>query len=128
MINKERHYEMAKFSFCHPYYEINLEHAMALALQIHRRDNPEAPVDITVATAIKTLEAHLKASTFNWITGRVCLELLKAYQEALPILMIGKILGLNIDGSWLPTFDPQGNFTAEDLCKIEEIRLKHCHP
>jgi len=63
----------------HPYYDYTLDDALKLARSIKYRPfmMPSDPVP-EIAEAIKIIRKALRASTFNWITGRVALEVLRS--------------------------------------------------
>jgi hypothetical protein len=63
----------------HPYYDYTLDEALALARSTKYGPlmKPSDPVP-DIPEAIEIIRKALKASTFNWITGRVALEVLRS--------------------------------------------------
>lgn len=63
----------------HPYYNYTLDEALSLArsLKYGPFTKPSDPTP-EVPEAIEIIRKALKASTFNWITGRVALEVLRS--------------------------------------------------
>jgi len=63
----------------HPYYDYTLEDALELARSIKYGPFmvPSDPVP-EIPEAIEIMKKALRASTFNWITGRVALEVLRS--------------------------------------------------
>ncbi|HEY6874192.1 MAG TPA: hypothetical protein VI298_15820 [Geobacteraceae bacterium] len=62
----------------HPYYDYTLDEALSLAKSLKYGPfmKPSYPTP-EVSEAIEIIRKALKATTFNWITGRVALELLR---------------------------------------------------
>jgi hypothetical protein len=52
----------------------------------------------------------------------------KAAAESLGecVLLNGKYRGQRLDGTYLPTFGPEGRFNTEELCALEEARVLGC--
>ena len=63
----------------HPYHDYTLDDALALARSIKYGllMMPSDPVP-EIPEAIVIMKKALRASTFNWITGRVALEVLRS--------------------------------------------------
>ena len=63
----------------HPYHDYTLDDALALARSIKYGPlmMPSDPVP-EIPEAIEIMRKALRASTFNWITGRVALEVLRS--------------------------------------------------
>lgn len=73
----------------HPYYDYTLDDALSLATMLKKdmltkqlkmkeaRDMAPFTTD-TIGEAIKTMTDEVAYCTFNWITGRVALQLLRA--------------------------------------------------
>lgn len=63
----------------HPYFNYTLTDALALA-KSEKYGPRMLPSDPTpdIPEAIEIMKKALKTSTFNWITGRVALEVLRA--------------------------------------------------
>ena len=63
----------------HPYHDYTLDDALALARSIKYGPlmMPSDP-DPEIPEAIEIMKKALRASTFNWITGRVALEVLRS--------------------------------------------------
>lgn len=111
----------------HPFFEIDVEHAMSVAARLIDPNNPKG-AELTIDQAITALENARKSCGFNWITGRVCHELLLTYREALPLIRKCLTIGLADNGKWKPTFSSKGNYSPAEHCQIEEIRRKYCKP
>jgi hypothetical protein len=72
----------------HPYYDYSLDDALTLATQLKKdrllkgmkmtEARTMAPYTIeTLPEAIQVMKDEVKAATFNWITGRAALQLLR---------------------------------------------------
>lgn len=63
----------------HPYYSTTTEDALSIARDLIHGPLPKPgdPVP-TIDEAIEIIEEERRTCGFNWITGRVCLEVLRA--------------------------------------------------